>query len=133
MSVHTLTRKIYYHDTDCGGVVYYANYLKYLEEGRTELFAERGSTVKELADEGTLFVVGKVEITYRAPARYGDRIQIETSVQKVGSASIIFDQKIRRGETLIAECLTRLVCVDKTVSPCPIPDPLREKFSRKNP
>ncbi len=130
MSVHTITKKIYYHDTDCGGVVYYANYLKYLEEARTEFFAHRGSTIRQLAEDGTLFVVGKLEISYRAPARYGDAIKVRTQVEKTRSASVVFFQEVKRGDTLLVECRTQLVCVDAKMSPCQIPATLKEIFSR---
>ncbi len=70
--------KIYYEDTDCGGVVYYANYLKYMERGRTEFLAERGVSVKGLMDEGTIFVVTRAELDYKSSARYGDTIVMET-------------------------------------------------------
>ncbi|MFA6281569.1 MAG: YbgC/FadM family acyl-CoA thioesterase, partial [Candidatus Omnitrophota bacterium] len=75
-----MQKRIYYHDTDCGGVVYYANYLKYLEEARTEYMRERGLDLKELAGTGLLFVVKKVEIEYKSPARYADLLEISTKL-----------------------------------------------------
>ena len=126
--MHYHKKKIYYHDTDCGGVVYYANYLKYLEEARTEFFAQRGSTIKDLADRGTLFVVGKVEISYRAAARYGDEIEVCTRVEKVRSASLVFYQEIKRTGVLLIECRTQLVCIDEKMSPRLMPAELKESF-----
>ena len=64
--------RIYYEDTDCGGVVYYANYLKYFERARTQYLEERGLSVAGLMNEGTVFVVVHAEVDYRSPARYGD-------------------------------------------------------------
>ena len=74
---HVMDVKIYYEDTDCGGVVYYANYLRYMERARTEYLASRGYAVKKLMDEGTIFMVLRVEIDYRSPARYGDTIVLQ--------------------------------------------------------
>jgi acyl-CoA thioester hydrolase len=68
---HFMAVKIYYEDTDCGGVVYYANYLRYMERARTEYLANRGYSVKNLMDEGTIFMVLRAEIDYRAPAVRG--------------------------------------------------------------
>ena len=66
--------RIYYEDTDCGGVVYYANYLKYFERARTQYLEERGLSVAELRDGGTQFMVVHAELDYRSPARYGDTL-----------------------------------------------------------
>ena len=78
-----MQKRIYYHDTDCGGVVYYANYLKYLEEARTEYMEKRGLILKELAEKGFLFVVRRVDIEYKAPAHYGDTLEIVTKLSKI--------------------------------------------------
>jgi acyl-CoA thioester hydrolase len=87
--------RIYYEDTDCGGVVYYANYLKYFERARTQYLEERGFSVKQLMDEGTVFVVVHAELTYRSPARYGDTLAIDTSVTDLSSASLMFSHVIK--------------------------------------
>ena len=79
--------KIYYEDTDCGGVVYYANYLKYFERARTGYLEARGISVAELMNAGTLFLVVHAEITYRSPARYGDTLAINSTVTDIGRAS----------------------------------------------
>jgi acyl-CoA thioester hydrolase len=80
--------KIYYEDTDCGGVVYYANYLKYFERARTHYLEERGLSVAGLMKEGTVFVVVHAEVDYRSPARYGDWLVIETVVSENGRAGV---------------------------------------------
>jgi len=87
--------RIYYEDTDCGGVVYYANYLKYFERARTQYLEERGFSVKQLMDEGTVFVVVHAELTYRSPARYGDTLTIDTSVTDLSSASLMFSHVVK--------------------------------------
>lgn len=122
--------KIYYHDTDCGGVVYYSNYLKYLEEARTEYFSEKGFSVKKLSDNGILFVVSRQEIDYKAPAVYGDVLEIKTKLSGISAVKIIFENEIyNQDNRLIAEAKTTLVCVDRDLKPERIPAEIRNKFS----
>lgn len=122
--------RIYYEDTDCGGVVYYANYLKYFERARTEYLEERGIFVKECIPRGFFFVVAHQDIDYKAPAFYADVLHIETKASKISSASIIFDYivKNKKTEQLIATASTILVCVDKDIQPMKIPKDVREKL-----
>lgn len=124
----SLTKKIYYHDTDCGGVVYYANYLKHLEEGRTEYFSEAGISVKAVADEGTYLVVARVDIRYRSPARYQDTITVETEIADIRRASILFRQRIVREKTVLVEADTALVCVGRDFRPRPVPEDLMKRI-----
>ncbi len=105
---------IYYEDTDCGGVVYYANYLRYMERARTDYLASRGYSVKKLMDEGTIFMVLRVEIDYKSPARYGDIIEIETRVRDVTRATMVFEHVMREkaSHRVFVECMAKLVYVD---------------------
>ena len=82
--------KIYYHHTDCGGVVYYAKYLEFLEEARTEFFNEKGISIKKLTQQGILFVVARQEIDYKAPAFYGDVLSIDTRVINTSRVKLEF-------------------------------------------
>ncbi|MBP7088853.1 MAG: YbgC/FadM family acyl-CoA thioesterase [Candidatus Omnitrophica bacterium] len=123
-----ITKKIYYHDTDCGGVVYYANYLKYFEEGRTEFFSNKGINIAKLSDNNIWFVVRKVEINYRSPARYADELLVFTTVAKVKNVSLDFEQQIKRGEQLLVSAITQLVCVDSKFGPRVIPQEVIEKL-----
>jgi acyl-CoA thioester hydrolase len=91
--------RIYYEDTDCGGVVYYGNYLKYFERARTQYLEERGLSVAGLMKEGTVFVVVHAEVDYRSPARYGDRLIIETVVSDMTAASFTFSHVVRERES----------------------------------
>ena len=121
--------KIYYHHTDCGGVVYYANYLSFLEEARTEFFRERGFSIKELADNGTMFVVARQEVDYKAPAVYGDTLEIATKVSDLSAVKMIFEHEIRnQNEKLTTKAKTTLVCVDNKLRPKAIPEEIRSKF-----
>ena len=106
--------RIYYEDTDCGGVVYYANYLRYFERARTQYLEERGLSVAGLMKEGTVFVVVHAEVDYRSPARYGDWLVIETVVSDRTQASLTFSHVIRERESrrVIVEGSARLAATD---------------------
>lgn len=121
-----LEKKIYYHDTDCGGVVYYANYLKYLEEARTEFLTGMGIDLKRLSEEGIIFVVAKVEISYKSPARYQDVIKVHTTVEKAKMSAMIFSQRVTKDDAPVAAANTTLVCVGADLKPVPIPREIRE-------
>ena len=86
---------IYYEDTDCGGVVYYANYLKYFERARTQYLKDRGISVSELLQDGTQFMVTHAEAHYRSPARYGDVLAVETNVADRSKTTLTFSHTIR--------------------------------------
>jgi acyl-CoA thioester hydrolase len=106
--------RVYYEDTDCGGVVYYGNYLKYFERGRTQYLEERGLSVAGFMKEDTVFVVVHAEVDYRSPARYGDRLIIETVVSDVTAASFSFSHVIRERESqrVVVEGSARLAATD---------------------
>ena len=107
--------KIYYEDTDCGGMVYYANYLKYFERARTQYLEERGLSVAGLMKEGTVFVVVHAEVDYRSPARYGDRLIIETVVSDMTAASFTFSHVVREqgSQRVVVEGSARLAAVNE--------------------
>ncbi len=107
--------KIYYEDTDCGGVVYYGNYLKYFERARTEYLEERGLSVAGLMKEGTVFVVVHAEVDYRSPARYGDWLVIETVISDTTAASFTFSHVIKERESrrIVVEGAARLAATDR--------------------
>jgi len=106
--------RIYYEDTDCGGIVYYANYLKYFERARTQYLEERGLSVAWLMKEGTVFVVVHAEVDYRSPTHYGDRLSIETVVSNISAASFTFSHVIRERESqrVVVEGSARLAATD---------------------
>ena len=110
----TMDIRIYYEDTDCGGIVYYANYLKYFERARTQYLEERGLSVNELMKAGWVFVVVHAEVDYRAPAHYGDHLEIETVVSEMNPAAITFSHVVldRKSRCLVAEGAARLAVTD---------------------
>ncbi|UCD16012.1 MAG: tol-pal system-associated acyl-CoA thioesterase [Candidatus Omnitrophota bacterium] len=123
-----LTKKIYYHDTDCGGVVYYANYLKYFEEARTEYLREKGIDLKELSSKGILFVVRKVDIDYKAPARYADTLDISTEITRIKNVSLEFFQQVKRDGQILVSAKTVLVCINSEFQPHPMPQDIIENL-----
>ncbi len=125
-----MEKRIYYHDTDAGGVVYYGRYLAFLEESRTELLDATGLTVKQLNDRGYLFAVRKCTITYKAPARYADVIVCNAKVIKMTAAQLIFEQTIHHKETnqLLVEAEISLVCLSLDFKARELPDDLRAKL-----
>ncbi len=127
---HAMDVKIYYEDTDCGGVVYYANYLRFLERARTEYLASRGYSVKMLMDQGTIFMVFRVEIDYKAPARYGDTIEIETWVRDMTRATMVFEHVMREkmSRRVLVECRAKVVAVDANARPKRLPEEYVEKI-----
>ena len=106
--------RIYYEDTDCGGIVYYANYLKFFERARTQYLEDRGLSVTELMKAGRVFVVVHAEVDYRTPARYGETLEIETILSEVSPAAMTFSHVLRerRGQRLVAEGAARLAVTD---------------------
>jgi acyl-CoA thioester hydrolase len=106
--------RIYYEDTDCGGMVYYANYLKFFERARTQYLEERGLSVAGLMKEDTTFVVVHAEVDYRSSARYGDWLTIETVISDMKAASFTFSHVIRERESrrVVVEGSARLAAVN---------------------
>lgn len=107
--------RIYYEDTDCGGVVYYANYLRYFERARTQYFEERALSVADLLKGGAQFMVVHAELDYRSPARYGDTLTIETRLARSGRASLTFAHVVRERASgrIAVEGSATLVAVDQ--------------------
>jgi acyl-CoA thioester hydrolase len=123
MSEFTWRARVYWEDTDGGGVVFYANYLKYMERARTEWLRSMGHSQSELAEQhGFVFAVVEVKLNYRKPARLDDELDISCVPIPEGRASIRFQQTIRRGETVLVEGEVRVACVDaRTFRPRGLP------------
>jgi acyl-CoA thioester hydrolase len=125
-----LAVRIYYEDTDSGGVVYYANYLKYLERARTEFIRALGVEQRQLAEEtGLAFAVRSFSAEYLKPARLDDLVEVETSVEDLGRAQVTFAQVIRRGDETLLTATVRVACLDLAKGkPAAIPKPIHEKL-----
>lgn len=120
--------RIYYEDTDSGGVVYYANYLKFMERARTEWLRSLGFEQDRLIEEdGVIFAVRSVEIRYNAPARFNDALEVTTTLDKQGKASLILSQEIRRTgeETVLCGGTVKVASLNaESFRPAPMPHSL---------
>jgi acyl-CoA thioester hydrolase len=123
-----MEKRIYYHDTDAGGIVYYANYLKYLEEARTEFLEKKGLSVEIFRNRGLIYAVRKCSVSYRSPARYADTLICGAELTKITAAQLIFSQKIHHKETgrLIVEAEVTLACLNTDLKPVQIPEDLKD-------
>ena len=124
--------RVYYEDTDAGGIVYYANYLKFMERARTEWLASIGFELSALERvEGIVFVVHRVEIDYRIPAKLGDRVDATVTLVELHRASMIVTQDVVRGDELLTHARVALACLDQpNRRPTRIPAPLHERLER---
>ena len=129
-SVFTWTVRVYYEDTDAGGIVYYANYLKFFERARTEWLRSLGIHQQDLlGTEGVAFVVRSASVEYLGAARLDDQLNLRLSIEKLGRASVQFAQQAWRGDTLLASANVKVGCVDAaTLRPRSIPDIAADKM-----
>ena len=119
---HIIKIKIYYEDTDAGGVVYHANYLRFMERGRTEMLFDMGIDLARLHNENRIFIVTRVDIKYRRPARLGDTVQIKTELGWCKHASAMLRQQCLRGDELLAEAEVIVAMVGPTGRPIRLPE-----------
>jgi acyl-CoA thioester hydrolase len=118
--------RVYYEDTDAGGVVFYANHLKFFERSRTEMLRAMGFEQDELtANEGIIFVVRSVQVDYLSPARFNEQLQVSAKVSLAKKASLTFEQTITRGDEVLCKGSIRIACLDvQTMRPKAIPETL---------
>ncbi|HSH84453.1 MAG TPA: tol-pal system-associated acyl-CoA thioesterase [Guyparkeria sp.] len=125
--------RVYYEDTDAGGVVYHARYLNFCERARTEWLRARGWEQDALRDEqGVLFVVAGAALEYRRPARFNDLLSVTCEVVRLRAAGIEFVQRVERSadSSVLCEVSVRVACVDaETFRPKPMPVPILESFA----
>ncbi len=126
--------RVYYEDTDSGGVVYYANYLKFMERARTEYLRALGFEQDRLRkDQGILFTVHSIQVDFKRPARFNDALEVSAEISEQRRASLMFFQKVHRSGETEAMCSghIRIACVDAaSFKPAPIPDFIRSELSR---
>lgn len=129
---HRWRVRVYWEDTDAGGVVYYANYLKFMERARSEWLRELGFDQSRLRDDaGAVFVVRRVEADYHAPARLDDEIEIETRLCELGRAKLVVSQRLQVAGALRVEAVVTLVCVAAgTFKPVKIPPSIQDSLPR---
>ena len=123
--MHRLSARVYYEDTDFGGVVYYANYLKFLERGRTEALRDMGVDQIAMKDEGTVFVVRRANVDFLSPARFDDMLDVRTTASWVKRASAAMWQEIWRGDDKLLIAEVTIACMTLAGKPTRLPDPVR--------
>ncbi len=124
--------RVYYEDTDAGGIVFYANYLKYFERARTEWLRACGVDIRRLDEEaGLIFVVRRTAVDYTAPARHDDLVTIASRIERLGRASVDFVQEAWRGEELLAAGSINLACIARaTFKPAVFPPAVLDALRR---
>ena len=127
---HVYPLRVYHEDTDAGGIVYYANYLKFAERARTEMMRGAGIThATLLGDHDAAFVVRRCVVDYRQPARLDDKIEVRTSIGTVAGAHIEAEQRVMREGALLANIGLKLGCVGRNGRAVRLPAPLRQALS----
>jgi len=129
--VFDLPVRVYWEDTDAGGVVFYANYLKFFERARTEWLRSMGFGQERLRVEtGTVFIVSETAVRYLQPARLDDQLRVTVQVQDCRRASLTIRQQAWRGDVLLAEGTIRIGCVEaQSFRPCRIPNEIYERIA----
>lgn len=131
MTPHRFDIRVYYEDTDLAGVVYYANYLRFIERARTELLRELGVDQVALRQaEGVVFMVRRCEIRYRAPARFDDLVTVETRIRKLGRVSLDLDQMVLRNSEPLAEAVVNIAMVGPDGRPARPSEALRSLLAQ---
>lgn len=128
---HRLTQRVYYEDTDFSGLVYHARYLHFLERGRTDYLRCLGveqSALIGIDEEGLVFVVHRMEIDFKAPARMDDVLEIRTTTTKAGGAKMVLEQEIRRDDQLLIAAKVVIAVVNRLGRPRRLPEGLAQRF-----
>lgn len=129
-TAHCWPVRVYYEDTDAGGVVFYANYLKFMERARTEWLRGLGVEQQKLAQESDIgFVVAELDMKYRAPAKLDDQLIVQTTITQAGRASLNFAQRVVLADKVLAEGQIRVGCVRLSrLKPAVLPETLLNKI-----
>lgn len=124
--------RVYYEDTDCGGVVYYANYLRYFERGRTEFLRERGVSLTDCHDKGIVFVVTRAEVEYLSPGRYNDLLLLDTRLTDTSGVTMTFRHEMKRegSEKELVRGSVVLASVNRDGRPVKLPEDIRARLEK---
>jgi acyl-CoA thioester hydrolase len=126
---HRLTLRVYYEDTDLAGVVYYANYLRFIERARTEALRDLGIDQAALKrDRGLVFVVRRLTIDYLAPALFDDVLEVRTRIARLRGASLEMAQEVWRAETCLSRATVTVACMDGAGRPQRLPGDVRDRL-----
>ncbi|MDO5647897.1 tol-pal system-associated acyl-CoA thioesterase [Paracoccus sp. (in: a-proteobacteria)] len=121
---HSMTLRVYYEDTDLAGIVYYANYLKFIERGRSEWLRDVGVDQVALKADGFVFAVRKVVADYLRPARFDDVLTVETKLAQMTPARVVVDQRVLRGDQVLFTATVTVACLDASGRPARLPEKL---------
>ena len=124
-ATHTWPVRVFYEDTDMAGIVYYANYLRYIERARSDIVELLGVDQRAMREEDIVFVVTRVEADYLGSARFGDRLEVRTTHYAKGAVRWVFDQDVYLGEQLIFRAVVTAVCMTTAGKPTRLPAKLR--------
>ena len=131
MKTFTFKLKVYYEDTDAGGVVYYANYLKFMERARSDALESLGFTNKSLIEENGIYIIVKsCKINYIKSASLEDDLEIKSNIKEITKTSFFMSQKVFKGNNQITEAEIHLVTIDKKGKPIKIPERLKEELEK---
>jgi len=123
---HNFPIRVYYEDTDMAGIVYYANYLKFIERARSDWVRALGIDQTEMrVAEGLVFAVKRVEAEYHQPARFDDKLDVRTVIRAVTGARLVLEQAVWRGENLLFSAIVTVVCVSESGQPARLPANIR--------
>lgn len=125
---HHFPIRVYYEDTDLAGIVYYANYLKFIERGRSEWVREMGIDQTALKAAGYVFAVRRVAADFLKPARFDDRLIVETAMREVKGARFMMDQRVLRGEEVLFTASVTVVVINDTGRAARLPADIRRKL-----
>ncbi len=124
--IHKLTIRVYYEDTDMAGIVYYANYLRYIERARSDWVREIGVDQNAMkSDAGVVFAVRRVEADYLSPAHFDDQLTVETNTVNVTAARLVMEQSVKRGQEVLFQAIVTIVCISETGHPTRLPANIR--------
>jgi acyl-CoA thioester hydrolase len=127
---HRFPITVFYEDTDMAGIVYYANYLRYIERARSTIVEEMGVDQNAMRAQGIVFAITRVEADYLGSARLGDRLEVVTTHRAASPARWTFDQKVRRGEQLIFRAHVVAVCMTTAGKPTRLPAEIRANAAK---
>lgn len=128
---HLFSLRVYYEDTDLAGIVYHANYLKFIERARSEMVRAAGVSQTVMKESGGIvFAVRRMEVAFLAPAKFEDDLLVETRVAALSGARLDLDQEVRRGEVTLFEARVQVVCLDARGRATRIPADIRQKLTR---
>jgi acyl-CoA thioester hydrolase len=122
---HRFAVHVHYEDTDMGGIVYHANFLKFIERARSDRVRGLGLDQVAMREAGVVFAVRRIEADYMLPARFGDALEVRTTTRSVGGARLVMDQAVMRDEEVLFAAQVTIACITVAGRPVRLPEPVR--------